>query len=191
MDKHKKKETLRQKLLEQRAAISEPEFYGASADIIEELKEQREYQNAETVHCYVSMNGRREVATRELIKEMIARGVHVIVPVTNFENGTLTHIRLTSFSDLQKNKWGVLEPKVGREVSPEILDLVIVPMVGGDENCNRIGYGKGFYDRFLKQVNCAKIGLSFEITITDKVPTEEFDIPLDKIITEKRILQRS
>lgn len=191
MDKHQKKEELRQHLLEQREAIPEPEFYGASADIIEELKEQREYQNAKTVHCYVSMNIRREVATHELIQEMIARGREVVVPVTNFENGTLTHIRLTSFSDLEKNKWDVMEPTTGTEVSPSTFDLVIVPMVGGDQHCNRIGYGKGFYDRFLQNVECPTVGLIFDVNIIEQVPTENFDVPLDKIITEKRILRRS
>lgn len=188
MDNNQKKEELRQHLLEQRESIPEREFYGASADIIEELKEQKKYQNAGTIHCYVSMNERREVETRVLIKEMIARGRDVVVPVTDFENGTLTHIRLESYSDLKENKWGVREPTEGVEVTPEEIDLVIVPMVGGDEQCNRIGYGEGFYDRFLKDVDCPKIGLSFDINIVEQLPTENFDIPLDKIITEKRIL---
>lgn len=187
MDKNQKKEELRKQLLEQRESIPEAEFYGASADIIEELKEQKEYQNAGTIHCYVSMNERREVETRVLIKEMIVKERDVIVPVTDFESGTLTHIRLKSFSDLEENRWGVLEPRKGEEVSPEEIDLVVVPMVGGDEQCNRIGYGKGFYDRFLKDVNCPKIGLSFDTTIVKKLPTENFDVALDKIITEKRI----
>lgn len=191
MAKNKKKEELRQHLLKQRESIPEPEFYGASADIIEELKEQKEYQDAETIHCYVSINKRREVETRVLIKEMIARGKDVVVPVTEFESGSLTHIRLESYSDLKENKWGVMEPTRGEEVTPEAIDLVIVPMVGGDEQCNRIGYGEGFYDRFLKDVDCPKIGLLFDVNIVEQLPTENFDIPLDKIITEKRILNRN
>jgi len=188
VDINQKKEELRQQLLEQRKSISEPEFYGASADIIEELKEQKEYQDAGIIHCYVSMNERREVETRALIKEMTARGRDVVVPVTDFESRTLTHLRLKSFSDLEENRWGVMEPRKGEEVTPEEIDLVIVPMVGGDEQCNRIGYGEGFYDRFLKEVRCPKIGLSFDVNIIEELPTENFDIPLDKIITEKRIL---
>ena len=190
MDNNQKKEELRQHLLEQRESILEPEFYGASADIIEALKEQKEYRGAGTIHCYVSMNKRREVETRVLIQEMLIRGRDVIVPVTDFDSGTLRHLRLKSFSDLEENRWGVLEPTTGEEVSPEVMDLVIVPMVGGDEQCNRIGYGEGFYDRFLKDVRCLKIGLSFDINVIEQLPTENFDIALDKIITEKRILHR-
>lgn len=190
MDNRQKKE-LREKLLERRKSISEPDFFGASADIIETLKEQNEYQRAQKIHCYVSINKRREVETQVLIKEMLAKGKKVVVPITNITEGTLTHIHLTSFDDLQKNKWGVLEPRDGQEVSPQELDLVIVPMVGGDEKCNRIGYGKGFYDRFLQKTNCPKIGLIFDRNILDTIPTEDFDIPLDKIISEKRIIHRN
>ncbi len=190
MDKHLQKEELRQTLLERRKSISGPDYYGASADIIEELKEQREYQNAETIHCYVSINKRREVETRALIKEMLFKGKKVVVPITDFENGILDHIQLRSFDDLKENKWGVLEPNGGEQVSLDEMELVIVPMVGADEQCNRIGYGKGFYDRFLKEVSCPKIGLIFEQNVIEEIPVEEFDVPMDKIITEERIIIR-
>lgn len=190
MDSHQQKEKLRKELLERRKSISEPEYYGASADIIEQLKEQAEYRNARTIHSYVSINQRREVETRELIKEMLAKGTEVVVPITDFEAGTLTHVRLTSYQDLESNKWGVLEPVNGQEVLPEALELVIVPMVAADEECNRIGYGEGFYDRFLSQVSCPKIGLIFERNVVDELPTEDFDVPLNKIITEERIIKR-
>lgn len=187
MDIQQQKEELRQNLLEQRKSISEPEFYDLSADIIEELKKQSEFKEARTIHCYVSINERREVETRELIREMIFKGRQVVVPITNFEEGILNHVRLRSYEDLQTNKWGVLEPDDGEEVSPDVLDLVIVPMVGGDEQCNRIGYGEGFYDRFLVNVDCPKIGLLFEKCLVDQVPVESFDVPLSKVITERRV----
>lgn len=190
MDIRQQKEKLRENLLNQRESIPEPEFYGASAEIIEQLKEQNEFQGANTIHCYVSMNNRREVETRELIKEMLNKGRQVVVPITNFENVSLTHVELTSYGDLKVNKWGVLEPQKRREISPEKIDLVVVPMVGADMDCNRIGYGKGFYDRFLKEVECPKIGLIFDQNIVEKIPTEDFDIPLDKIISERRIIHR-
>lgn len=187
MDTSDNKEELRQQLLEQRKAIPEPEFYGASATIIEKLKDQREYQQAQTIHCYVSMNKRREVETKALIQEMLYKGREVIVPVTSIDEGILTHIRLQNYDDLEENKWGVLEPIRGTEVSPKQLDIVIVPMVGGDRRGNRLGYGKGFYDRFLNEVQCTTIGLIFDCNIVSEIPTQEFDIPLDKIITEKNI----
>ncbi len=190
MDSHQHKEKIRNKLLERRKSISEPEYYGASADIIEQLKEQVEYRDARTIHCYVSINKRREVETRELIKEMLSKGKEVVVPITDMEAGTLTHVQLRSYQDLESNRWGVLEPTGGTEIPLEEFDLVIVPMVAADEACNRIGYGEGFYDRFLSQVDCPKIGLIFECNVVDELPTEDFDVPMDKIITEERIIHQ-
>ncbi|HKK44144.1 MAG TPA: 5-formyltetrahydrofolate cyclo-ligase, partial [Balneolaceae bacterium] len=80
------------------------------------------------------------------------------------------------------------EPNGGEQVSPKELDLVVIPMVGGDEQRNRIGYGEGFYDRFLSLVSCPKIGLTFEQNIVERIPVEDFDITLDKIITEQRVI---
>lgn len=190
MDLQAQKEELRQQLLHRRKAISEEVFAEGSAKIIRQLKQQREFKSADVIHCYVSINERREVDTHGVIKEMLASDKKVVVPVTNFQQKTLTHLQLDSYDELKANKWGVHEPRNGEEVSPEELELVIVPMVGGDTKCNRIGYGEGFYDRFLDQVNCPKVGLVFQSNIVEHVPTEEFDIPLDKIITESRIIIR-
>jgi len=187
-DQHQQKEELRQQLLDQRKAISEVEFKRASQQIIQRLRQQTEFEQAKTIHCYVSMNDRREVDTHAFLKEMIEEEKNVVVPVTNFQDGTLTHVALPSFDVLEANKWGVPEPNGGREVSPQKLELVIVPMVAGDERGNRIGYGEGFYDRFLSQVDCPKIGLIFEQNVIDQLPVEDFDVRLDKIITEARVI---
>lgn len=190
MDIQQQKQELRKQFLEQRQNISKDKYVAASDAIIQKLKQLTEFNEIKNVHSYISMNDRREVDTHDLIKEMVTSDKKVIVPVTNFQKGTLRHIRLNSYEGMEVNKWGVPEPDGGEEVLPEELDLVIVPMVGADEQCNRIGYGKGFYDRFLKKVNCPKIGLLFEQNVVKQLPIEDFDIPLDKIITEQRVIQR-
>lgn len=190
MDTHQQKNELRQLLIDQRKAIAEADFERASERIRQTLKQQPEFRAVHFIHCYVSMNERREVNTHSLIKEMIRTGKQVAVPVTNFQEGVLSHHQLRSFEELESNKWGVLEPNGGKKIAPEELDLVIVPMVGGDEQGNRIGYGEGFYDRFLEEVTCPKIGLCFEQNIVGKIPTEDFDIPMDKIISEERVIRR-
>lgn len=186
MASYQQKQQWRKQLLESRESLSLEEWESTSEKIIERLKQSSFFKKAKTVHCYVSMNERREVNTHPLIKEMIAGGKKVVTPVTNFKDGTLSHVALTSFDDLSPNKWGVLEAENGEEADISKLDLVIVPMAGGDEACNRMGYGKGFYDRFLKDVSCPKIGLCFEQNIIKQVPVEPFDVPLDGIITEDR-----
>jgi 5-formyltetrahydrofolate cyclo-ligase len=188
MELHQYKNRLRKELLERREVISSAKWAVSSESIARKLKQLSFFKTAKTIHCYVSMNERREVNTHPLIKGMITSGKRVVVPVTDSEDGTLSHVELHSFDDLAANKWGVLEPVKNKGVDVAKIDLVIVPMVGGDENCNRIGYGRGFYDRFLKDVSCPKTGLCFEQNIIKKLPVEPFDIPLNKIVTEERVI---
>lgn len=183
------KSELRKELREMRKSISKGDYETWSANIRDTLIHQPEFKKARTVNCYVSMNSRKEVDTHALIKRMFELGKEVAVPVTNFDDGTLSHFIIDSFYDLEENKWGVMEPQDGEAISVSDFDLVIVPMVGADEEGNRIGYGKGFYDRFLQRVDCPKIGLTFEQNIVEELPVEPFDIPMDKIITENRIIQ--
>lgn len=177
-------------MLDLRTSLSEPEFKNRSRKIIARLQTLPEFTNASTIHCYVSMNDRREVDTHTLIRHMLQTDKEVVVPITQFEDGTLHHVKLDSFDDLRENKWGVLEPEDKQRIPLDALDVVIVPMVAGDMDCNRMGYGKGFYDRFLKDVVCPKIGLLFEQNILDQLPVEEFDIALDNIVTEQRVIRR-
>lgn len=188
MDLQAQKQELREKLLRSRSELSREEYRIKSGQIISRLKQQAEFNKACIIHCYVSMNERKEVNTLPLIKELIESDKKLAVPITNFENGTLTHTYLKEYNDLRENKWGVMEPPKGRQANPEDLDLVIVPMAGGDLQKNRIGYGKGFYDRFLQQLKCPSIGLLFERCLVDTVPAESFDVPLDKLITEEKII---
>jgi 5-formyltetrahydrofolate cyclo-ligase len=187
MDIKEWKETIRERLLEIRSSIPEQEFLQKSAEICDRLQGLSEYRNAEIIHCYVSINERREVNTHPLLSGMLAAGKKVIVPITQISNGTLRHVELKSINDLKANEWGMLEPADGEEVAVETLDLVIVPMAGGDRQKNRIGYGKGFYDRFLAQVECPSVGLLFEEGLIEDIPTEPFDVPLDILVTEDRI----
>lgn len=185
-----KKEELRKNYLGIRSRISGEEFKKWSQFIIRRLTDSTDYNKAKCVHCYVSVNERKEVNTHPIILEMLSGQKQVVVPVTNFSTGTLNHVELNDFEDLESNKWGVPEPESGTEVPADELDLVVVPMVAGDARCNRLGYGKGFYDRFLSQVDCPKIGLLYENCLVEKIPTEEFDVPLDQIITEDRVIHR-
>jgi 5-formyltetrahydrofolate cyclo-ligase len=95
------------------------------------------------------------------------------------------------FHQLKKNSWGILEPRQGVPAPPEKVDLVIVPLLAFDKLGHRVGYGKGFYDRFLKDCrsDCKKIGLSFfspEEKIDDANP---FDVPLHLALTPKEVFQ--
>lgn len=175
-------------MLKRRSDLGREEYQIKSEHIIRNLEKQPEFKNAATIHSYVSMIGRNEVNTHSLIKDLVSSDKRLAVSVTNFEEGTLSHRYLKNFEDLQRNKWGVLEPGDGEEAELEDFDLVIVPMVGGDEDKNRIGYGKGFYDRFLEKVNCATIGLLFDCCLIESIPAESFDVALHKCITETKVI---
>lgn len=136
------------------------------------------------------MNDRGEPDTRPLLKEMLSAGKNVVVPVMQPSSGTLRHLRLEAMEDLSPNSWGVPQPREGVEVPPKVFDLVIVPMVGGDRHCNRMGYGKGYYDRFLSGVECPAVGLLFEECLVDELPVDSFDVRLDMIVTDRRVIRR-
>lgn len=189
MGTSEEKERLRLQLLDKRESIVEEEFQQKSEQIIARLQSVDALRTSRTIHCYISMNTRREVNTHAFLRWMLATNKRVVVPVTQFKTNTLKHVELHSFEELNPNKWGVLEPPPeNRTVKPNELDLVIVPMVGADLHCNRIGYGKGFYDRFLADVTGQAVGLCFESCVVDEIPTESFDVELSAVVTEDRII---
>jgi|AntRauTorcE11897_2_1112592.scaffolds.fasta_scaffold25018_2 5-formyltetrahydrofolate cyclo-ligase len=185
-----RKSELRAALLKERLSIPKDDWKLNSRLIFDRLKELDEFKQARIIHTFVSLNERNEVDTHDLIKELLIVGKKVFVPVTNFETGELDHSELTYFGDLELNKWGVPEPKSTRPLI-EKLDIILVPLLGADESFNRLGYGKGFYDKFLQSAEALKIGLIFDEFIQSEIPVDDFDEKLDILITEKRILRRN
>lgn len=185
-----RKAALRKDLLDRRNAISQERWKSNSNRIIGNLYKLNEFQSLSVIHTFVSMNERKEVNTHDLIKSLLDEHIEVVVPITDFETGKLNHSLLKSFEDLKKNKWGVLEPTVSNTKKRKI-DLILVPLLAADKNFNRLGYGKGFYDRFLASEQALKVGLLFDDFIIDEIPVEDFDEKLDILITEKRILRRN
>ncbi len=180
---------MRERFLNRRNELNPSTYRKFSAIIARTLLDQDEYQSSRVIHCYISMNERHEVETHALIKRMMQEGKKVVVPKVHFEERTMQHIHLTSFDRLEKNKWDIWEPSSGPGVYPKDLDMVIVPMAGGDTQLNRIGYGGGFYDRFLEDLDLPRVGLTFECCVKEKpVPAGAHDVPLTKIITEERVI---
>lgn len=185
----KQKNDLRERVLPQRKEIPEDEWLKKSKAILSSLTDTDFFEEANVVHTYVSMNERREVNTDELIQELFESEKKVVVPITNFSEHSLNHVELRSFGELITNKWGVRDPEVKEnEVQAEELDLIIIPMAAADRKGNRLGYGQGFYDRFLKQTEGFKVGLIFSDFLFDEIPAEDFDIKLDVIITEDELI---
>jgi 5-formyltetrahydrofolate cyclo-ligase len=144
------------------------------------------FVRAKTLGCYVSVKG--EVDTRTVIQTALSRGKLTCVPLTS-RNRALQHVQIESLDDLSPSGFGLLEPLnlSGSEVLSSALDLIIVPGIAFDPRGNRIGFGAGFYDRYLEKTPATKIGLAYDFQILEKVPLEPHDIALDIIVTPTRV----
>ncbi len=182
------KSKLRVQQLEKRSALSQTEVNQKSEIIIEKLEDLPEFNAAKNILTYVSFNN--EVDTHVLIKKyLLTKTKNIIVPKVIGEN--LRLFKISDFSNLAVGKFGILEPLKGEKFDANKLsdsDIIIVPGIAFDTEKNRIGYGKGYFDRLLKNTCAKKIALAFELQIVDKIPAEKHDIKVDKIITEKRII---
>ena len=137
------------------------------------------------------MDFRNEVMTKQLIDYTINHFGSVLLP--RVVDKELTIHEIFSLDDLILSKLGILEPNSSNQVDISTIDLILAPGVAFDENCYRLGYGGGFYDRLLsqKRKEVQVVALAFEIQIIDKVPTEPHDYKMDMIVTENRILKQS
>ncbi len=183
------KQLLRSDLIKKRKKLSKHEIINKSVLIEKNLFMSNEYKLSKNILFYVSYNN--EVYTHDMIKKSLLKDKNIIVPISDLVNKKLILSKLNRWEDLVRGSYNILEPirsKI-KEVSLNNINLIIVPAVGFDLIGNRLGHGLGYYDNLLKNsYNAYHIGLAFELQIIDQIPTEKHDIPVDKIITEKRII---
>ena len=139
-------------------------------------------------HIFLPIEEQKEVNTEYILQILAGKDKEVIVSKSNFETITMTHILLTDNTRIKKNTYNIPEPVNGIEVPSSKIDVVFIPLLAYDEEGNRVGYGKGFYDNFLKECKpeTIKIGLSFfdpEKLIEDIYIN---DIKLDFCVTDKK-----
>lgn len=186
------KSELRKNVLKARGALLPVEVAEKSARVAERLLGMEEYRKASTIMAYLDF--RNEVQTGGLLERAMAAGKRMAVPVTDIANRRLTPALLKHFpGDLQPGAWGILEPKPEcmRPLEPEELDLVIVPGVAFDVDGNRLGYGGGFYDRFLLRTrpDTVYLALAFELQVRPEVYPGSHDIPVHYLLTEDRLIR--
>jgi 5-formyltetrahydrofolate cyclo-ligase len=182
------KEKLRKEIKEKRRKQTKEDNRKKSKEIKEKLFSLPEFKDAQTVLFYISYNG--EVFTHDMILESFYKK-NIIVPVSNPDKCTLTLSHLKRWEELSLGSYGILEPRVEkiRKTKVEDIDLIIAPGVAFDCNGNRLGHGKGYYDKLLKNTNTLIIALAFEFQIIKNIPIYKKDVPVDIIITEKRIIK--
>jgi len=164
-----------------------------SQKIISKFLESDFYKNNNMIFIYVSY--KNEVQTHDLIKKMIKDNKEVYVPHPNPETKEMEAVLIRGFNDLTEGAYGILEPIESKSrIEPSLLDVIIVPGLVFSLKGFRIGYGGGFYDRFLKRVNQSasaplKVSFSYNEFIINEVPTNQYDLPVDFIITENKIVK--
>jgi len=137
------------------------------------------------------VNKGSEAETKSMIMSALRSGKRVAVPFVSNKNMGCACIK--SFKELTKGAFGILEPRqVSRkEIDSREIDAVVVPAIAYDVSCRRIGYGGGYYDRWLKKVpEQCRIGIAFEDQIISKIPSCPNDVPVGVIVTEKRIIMK-
>ena len=168
-------------------SISDTERY--SNTIINKLISTEEYINSKTIFTYVSFN--QEVITNKLIQQSL-KTKKVAVP--KIVNDQMIFYYIESIDELKTGIKGILEPvniSGPYMATPEDGSLFIVPGLAFDNNKNRIGYGRGYYDQYFNKymgLKLNKVGLAFEFQVIDQVPVEDNDVKLDTILTETRII---
>ncbi len=182
---------IRQNSLKTRMSLS-PDFVGEKSGIItERIISSDIYQRARSLMIYLDF--RNEVRTGGLIIRALEEGKVVSVPITDIKGKKLTPSRLLDFpGDLVPGAWGILEPgpECVRPLEAGDLDLVVVPGVAFDVRGNRLGYGGGFYDRFLIRTRpeTVYIAPAFEVQVAAEVYPGPHDIPVHIVYTEDRVI---
>lgn len=145
----------------------------------------------EIVSIFLPIEHLSEVDTQPIIDQLSGTN-KLCAPVSDFNTHQMKHVALTSNTIvIQKNEWGIPEPSEGRVFMPEEIKVVFVPLLISDIQGNRLGYGKGFYDRFLNQCTSEAlfIGLNFFPPIHSLPEVNEFDVPLDYLVTPDKIFK--
>jgi 5-formyltetrahydrofolate cyclo-ligase len=181
-----KKQELRALYKQKRKDLTEIQIKGLQENIYQQIYN-LDLSTFKNVHLFLSMPKFKEIDTAPLITYFRNKNKRIVVSKCNFKDHTLSHFYLEENTLLSLNKIGVLEPMAAELVEENKLDLIFIPMLISDDKKFRVGYGKGFYDRFLS--NCRKdakfIGLNFFPPITAIEDKNEFDIPLHQVIYPK------
>jgi 5-formyltetrahydrofolate cyclo-ligase len=193
------KPCIRRLALERRDLLKPEEVAVKSEAIWERLFSLEKYEQANMVMAYMSF--RNEVSTEQLIVQCLRSGKGVVVPRTEKSTSAASGDVVKSLGVYEIKEagkhmltgyMGIAEPdaSVLRRVDPLEIDMVVVPGVAFDGARNRIGYGGGYYDRFLRTLrpDCLKVAFAFELQVFDSIPAASYDIPVDIIVTEERII---
>lgn len=185
------KKQIRAKFLSLRDAQDLKKLQSYSMEIACRVRKLSVYKKAKTIMLYLSCGS--EVSTDFLVNLAFYDKKKVsVATITDIKNAKMQAVRIFSLSDANQLVCGIRQPKANKNdlVSKKSIDLILVPGIVFSERGYRVGYGKGFYDRWLQDINYAKIvGLAYDFQVIKEVPNREYDLPVSCIVTEKRIIK--
>jgi len=180
------KAALRKHLLEKRDSMSFDIMEIHTQKILSKLKKIKPFSEAKSIGCYYSIGS--EVKTNDIIKLLLER--EKIVSLPKVTDDTMVFRKIDDLTKLEKGDFDISEPKENCPIE-ESHDVILVPCIGLDSNGNRIGYGHGFYDKYLGKNDSVKIALTYSKQIVKTIPTSEYDVKMDWIVTESDIIKTS
>lgn len=177
---------LRGRMLNIRKGIPDEDKHGMSKSVMERLFDLEEFHNAKNVAFYLSKKD--EVDTWAMV-EAAANAKEVLLPIV--KEKSLRFVYYEKNGKMVRGPYGIMEP-VGAEFSGAGMDLMVVPLAAADRKGNRLGMGKGYYDRYLNGTGPKPkvlVGLCFDFQVVEDVPAEAHDVPLNIIITNKETIR--
>lgn len=183
------KKEMRKHILSLRDKLSDKEIIEKSNIILDRLKATDIFKNSINIMCFASFGS--EVNTYNFIEECIKNGKNIYLPYIDVQNDEMKISLIKSLNQLEEGYKGILEIKKEyiKPFDKKELDLIITPCVCYDLSRYRIGYGKGFYDRFFLGVEKAyKIGICFDECIVEQIEIDKYDLAVDMVISDKRVI---
>lgn len=181
------KQWLRKKMKEKLQDVTEEMVAEKSAQITKKILQHVTWQKAKTIG--ITLPIQKEVNTYPLIEEGWMNGKTMAIPKVEPKKRTMHFYKINDFTNLETNRYGIFEPMEGEGaiVSRTEIDLLIIPCLAFDNKCYRLGYGGGYYDRFLVDYYGIACGVAFECQKITTIPIDHYDIPLNMIVTEENI----
>ncbi|MFC4211742.1 5-formyltetrahydrofolate cyclo-ligase [Pedobacter lithocola] len=183
------KAEIRKQALKERLSLTNEEYERRNDGLLFQFKS-LDFSIVKGLHIFLPIVEKKEPNTFLLI-DWLARNhpeIKIVIPKADFKTSLMTHHEYTGFNDLKKNSYNIFEPQVENQYQGKI-DVVFVPLLAFDKQGYRVGYGKGFYDRFLENLNAQKIGLSLSPVIEKIDDVNEHDIRLNSCITPTEIIK--
>jgi 5-formyltetrahydrofolate cyclo-ligase len=185
------KAELRKFYLNERLSLSEGDLAQFNRDIVENFFNHLDLQQVKVLHSFIPMENTKEPDTWMIINRIGRdfKHIRISVPRINVQSISIENFYFEERRQMKPNAWGIPEPEYGEPTQTSDIDIVLVPMLIADQYGNRVGYGKGFYDKFLAtcKASCISVGLCFYEPILRITDVNELDVPLKYCATPVKV----